>query len=938
MISSRIFTIRSIYYISIWLTLTTVSEYSYAQCNYSGVHHQLSGGTELMISPRPDISTTAYQVYLRLNRPVDVAGIYYTPFPTIAAATKRTQGFRRTDSCNGKFISISTTPPPPFTLNSLPANPFTAASDTAYIFKGCIPLNFPQTPFNYFPADTFIFMKEYWRSYIINMPYQCGKFQIELTRPTGDIDSSSNISYTCGSGTLHPLYGLFSVTNEFDEDGPTPLIQFQNIIPNQMPHYLSQLSFLARANQWTSFQMNPVDPEGDSLVFLASENIMPYYAGFYKGMNNMSAYGHFLPRDLIINQNTTDTLGVRIDTFGTSYACIPGQSGPNCTRYNYLNNPFDCDSTYSVNPQTGEVRFYTTTPNQYVYVTVKVDEYRQSTWLSTSYRVLRIFTIPAGYNGQPLVVVDTPNVQQAAIAGDLEFYACVGSNISIPIDLKEPQNLGQLNVSDDHSTSLPASNIVYQNNITDSVRALFTWSPQLADTGWHNVLFTIVDSSCSLSEFITTTNRVLRIYVSENGLSTIADTSICAGDSVKLIARGAGNYVQWHVLSGNLNSLSCTNCAYPTATPTKTTIYEVVSQLGSNCKSRDTVTINVQEKYSVSAPNVTACGQKDSVQLKATISSTLATAAQIISWQPIAGIIGNNNTKNIAVNPNIDTTYIITVADTLGCFMVSDTVNIRYDKNFSATLLTSKSDICIGDTVQLSILATGISGITYAPNYNITNLTGPATQVYPDTNTTYTATIKSNASNCEITLSKTITVANLAADAGPDHEIFDGEEVILGGPNYRCANGCELTWIPSIYIIDPGNYDMGRALVRARKSIRYVQILRSGLGGCEDRDTVNITVKCTDIYMPNIFSPNSENLNRKNHTFGPNNIGLLEMEFRIFNRWGQQVFYSTHPDNRWTGDYNGNPQPPGVYVWKIKARCPESNTIIEKVGNVTLVR
>ncbi len=920
---------------------------------------QSTGGRELILQHRPDIADSAYQLFVHWNRVSHGLSVIGNPSFSTTASLSAWDQIYLTDTCSKQFRNIAITKAFGGNPHILSQNPFTGDSTDGYIHPFCPP-GLPAAQgsgfIKYVSVDSFEYMRSYWVDTIIYLPYKCGQWQISTRHgpnagsPGGFsnvstqyafADSSTNIEYPCQlpevliNGTYHrPNF----------EYAPNALIQFSNLQPNSMPAYISEVDIVRETHKQASFLPTSFDNEGDSLVFTSSMDVTTQRIVPYRD-NNLQSYtsGVILPHEVLAFYNpitfSFDTILVASDSVVSHYKCIPGQSGPGCTTYNALNNPFDCDSTYSVNPNTGEIRFVTKTPGQHVNLTLKIDEYRNGTWLSTSYRHHRMHTTDStSYDSNPQLALDSANVLNAAIGSDLSFAACPGSQISIPIDFIEPQQLGRLTISDNHDINIPSSNIIYTNSNTDSVRALFVWNSLPTDSGMYSIVFKIIDSACQANNRVYQHQRIMKIFISKQGISTIPDTSICAGDNVTLFTTGAGSNINWNVLNGTPGSLSCTNCQNPTVTPTTTTTYEAVSQLTGGCKARDTVTVFVQENYTVTAPDVTACGPKDSVQLKATISSTLATAAQIISWQPIAGIIGNNNAKNIAVNPNVDTTYIVTVADTLGCFMASDTVNIRYDKNFTATLNAEKTDICIGDTVELTILATGISGITYSPNYNITNLTGPATQVYPDINTTYTATIKSNASNCELMLSRSISVANLNADAGPDHEIYDGEEVILGGPNYKCDNGCELTWIPGIYIIDPGNYDMGRALVRARKSIRYVQILRSGAGGCEDRDTVNITVKCTDIYMPNIFSPDSENLNRKNHTYGPNNIGLVNMEFRIFNRWGQQVFHSTSPDNRWTGEYNGKPQPPGVYVWKIKARCPDNNSVIEKVGNVTLVR
>ncbi|QLH46416.1 MAG: gliding motility-associated C-terminal domain-containing protein [Bacteroidota bacterium] len=58
----------------------------------------------------------------------------------------------------------------------------------------------------------------------------------------------------------------------------------------------------------------------------------------------------------------------------------------------------------------------------------------------------------------------------------------------------------------------------------------------------------------------------------------------------------------------------------------------------------------------------------------------------------------------------------------------------------------------------------------------------------------------------------------------------------------------------------------------------------------------------------------------------------------IYNRWGEQIFYTTSLDGRgWDGKYDGKDQPQGVYVYVIDAVFANSMKKTFK-GNVTLMR
>ena len=57
----------------------------------------------------------------------------------------------------------------------------------------------------------------------------------------------------------------------------------------------------------------------------------------------------------------------------------------------------------------------------------------------------------------------------------------------------------------------------------------------------------------------------------------------------------------------------------------------------------------------------------------------------------------------------------------------------------------------------------------------------------------------------------------------------------------------------------------------------------------------------------------------------------------IYNRWGEEIFFTNSIDNPWDGTYKGAPQENGVYTWFIKAVTKDDESILRK-GNITLIR
>ncbi|MDP4268052.1 MAG: PKD domain-containing protein, partial [Bacteroidota bacterium] len=89
--------------------------------------------------------------------------------------------------------------------------------------------------------------------------------------------------------------------------------------------------------------------------------------------------------------------------------------------------------------------------------------------------------------------------------------------------------------------------------------------------------------------------------------------------------------------------------------------------------------------------------------------------------------------------------------------------------------------------------------------------------------------------------------------------------------------------------------------------------------GCEDTIVKSIKIKeVYKFYIPNSFTPNGDGTNDFFIPVG-NAIVTGYFELYIFNRWGQQIFYTNDTNNPWNGRYHGTGEivQDGVYVWML---------------------
>ncbi|HVG13166.1 MAG TPA: gliding motility-associated C-terminal domain-containing protein, partial [Flavisolibacter sp.] len=106
---------------------------------------------------------------------------------------------------------------------------------------------------------------------------------------------------------------------------------------------------------------------------------------------------------------------------------------------------------------------------------------------------------------------------------------------------------------------------------------------------------------------------------------------------------------------------------------------------------------------------------------------------------------------------------------------------------------------------------------------------------------------------------------------------------------------------------------------------------------CVGSDTILIRGKeCLQgLFVPTAFTPNSDG---KNDRLQVQLLGDVRFyEFRIYNRWGENVFVSKDAQRVWDGKVAGREEPSGVYVWVCNYLLAGGTSKQEK-GSFVLIR
>jgi gliding motility-associated-like protein len=119
--------------------------------------------------------------------------------------------------------------------------------------------------------------------------------------------------------------------------------------------------------------------------------------------------------------------------------------------------------------------------------------------------------------------------------------------------------------------------------------------------------------------------------------------------------------------------------------------------------------------------------------------------------------------------------------------------------------------------------------------------------------------------------------------------------------------------------------------------LKYITLTATNNYNCVDSVTHSILVNEVSImYIPNSFTPNGDGIN---DTFLPVCSFVKEdgYSIRIFNRWGQEVFFSNDLKFGWDGTYNGLDAPSGTYSYVIIYENLFGQPF-RKVGSINILR
>jgi gliding motility-associated-like protein len=170
--------------------------------------------------------------------------------------------------------------------------------------------------------------------------------------------------------------------------------------------------------------------------------------------------------------------------------------------------------------------------------------------------------------------------------------------------------------------------------------------------------------------------------------------------------------------------------------------------------------------------------------------------------------------------------------------------------------------------------------------------------------------------------------SNPSAYVGPDTSMFFGNSYQLsafGGLSYVWTaddtTGLSATNIPNPVASPPNTTTYTCSITDA--------------AGCTAVRQVTVTIlHNNNFFVPTAFSPNEDGRNDLLFLRGNN---LRNVQFTVFDRWGEKVFETNDISIGWDGRYKGKQLNSGVFTWVATMMYDDANTVTES-GTTTLIR
>jgi gliding motility-associated-like protein len=426
----------------------------------------------------------------------------------------------------------------------------------------------------------------------------------------------------------------------------------------------------------------------------------------------------------------------------------------------------------------------------------------------------------------------------------------------------------------------------------------------------------------------------MSITIGGSPVAAISNTNLCNGVQAAFndaSTTPTGTIVSWQWDVDNGNVFSTQNISYTFNT---TGVHTVQLVVANNAGCTDTLIQNVYVNTvpTASFASISNCNS-DSVLFNdlSTIGS-----GTITGWSWNFGDSATSILQNPSHSYDSTGVYLVTLTVTSdsGCVSV-----------FSDTILTNDPAVAsFTSTTNCSLTVAFNNGSTTAANDSITSWTwsfgdsNTSTQQSPShtyaASGTYTVTLIINtAAGCSDTMTAPVTV-----DVPPVAAFSGAGTYTTGQPVTFTDQSTNATaWYWDFGDNAGTSFQQDTTYSYTTAGTYLVMLTVSNAAGCMDTIVGNVVITEMQggvVAVPSAFTPNGDGVNDVLFVRGG---PFTELEFRIFNEWGNQIFMATDQSQGWDGTRSGTAQPAGTYIYTIIGRTL-SGEEVKMSGDVTIIR
>jgi gliding motility-associated-like protein len=389
-------------------------------------------------------------------------------------------------------------------------------------------------------------------------------------------------------------------------------------------------------------------------------------------------------------------------------------------------------------------------------------------------------------------------------------------------------------------------------------------------------------------------------------ISSSAGTSLCPGISTTLSTETGYSSYNWSLNGDQLNlftnSIDVSDFGQ----------YTVLVSTAENCELSTNITISAAN---IPLASINPSGTIQSCEEEITLT---ASGGNLYQWlQDGAPILGANQST---YTTDLAGVYEVVVTNSSGCFDGSAPTTVEFLPTLDVGLEASNLTPCENENVTLYLTET-YETYEWSNNQNTTTIS-------INDNLNYSVVVTDEL-GCQ-------GEAEISVDFIPLPLIDAGENILsncVAGALLEATGEGAITWEENDVLQDGSTISV---LVNPKETMTFTAIAENN--GCVNTDDVTVIVDCTSLYIPNSFSPNSDGIN---DVFLVEGTGIYDFELKIFDRWGELIFFTTDPGDAWTGGFKDYYVPDGVYTYQVKALDFKGNPIVGNglvFGSILVIR